>query len=81
MADHHALGEAGGAAGVENPQQGIAATAHVFYRRRFGQQRFVIEHAWRGFTVAGINDMAYGFGLAGNQRALVLEGIVDDQQG
>ena len=41
MTEHHALGRACGAAGIEHPSQIIAAAHGIFDRRSFGNQRFI----------------------------------------
>ncbi|MCY1359063.1 hypothetical protein D9M69_456170 [compost metagenome] len=55
VAEHDAFGGAGGAAGIENSQQGVAAAMRVFHRFILGDQRFVVEHALGRFAVAGID--------------------------
>ncbi|MNL63657.1 hypothetical protein D3C87_1878100 [compost metagenome] len=79
MAEHHALGETGGAAGVENAQQGVAATVRVFHRFVLGDQGFVVEHALGRFAVTGINHQADALRLDGHLGAQFLEGVIDDQ--
>ncbi|MCY1364158.1 hypothetical protein D9M68_565820 [compost metagenome] len=81
VADHHALGETGGAAGVEHPEQRIAAAAHVLHRLGRGQQCLVVEHAFGGFAVASIDQVAERIGLLEDRFAHRLEGVVDDQHG
>ena len=79
MAEHHALGEAGGAAGVENAEQGIAATARILHRFADRDQGFVVEHAARRFAVTGVDHLAHGFRLLEYLGAQFLVVIVDDQ--
>ncbi|MNN02251.1 hypothetical protein D3C81_1149030 [compost metagenome] len=79
VAEHHALGETGGAAGVEDPQQRIAAAARVLDRVGRGDQRLVGHHAGRAFAVAGIDHLADRLRFRGDFGAKVLEGVVDDQ--
>ncbi|MCY1412317.1 hypothetical protein D9M71_277190 [compost metagenome] len=81
VAEHHAFREAGGAAGVEDAQQGVATAACVLDWLVLGDQRFVAEHAFRRLVVAGVDHRADGLGLGGDLPAQVLEGIVDDQHG
>ncbi|MCY1286702.1 hypothetical protein D9M70_356780 [compost metagenome] len=81
MAEHHALGEAGGAAGVEDAEQRIAATAGVFHGLAAFDQRLVAEHAFGSFAVAGMDHRADGLRIGGDARAELLEGVIDDQDG
>lgn len=64
MAQHHPLGEAGGAAGVEDAGQVFAAAQRVGQRRGFGQQGLVAVHAGERLAVAAEHDLAQGGGLA-----------------
>ncbi|MNE57798.1 hypothetical protein D3C80_1527860 [compost metagenome] len=79
VTEHHALGETGGAAGIENAQQGVATTVRVFNRFVLGDQGFIVEHAFRRFAVTGINHQADTLGLDGHLGAQFLESIIDDQ--
>ncbi|MDT4826565.1 hypothetical protein FQZ97_598800 [compost metagenome] len=81
VAEHHALWETGGATGVEDPQQRVAAPAHILHRRVFGDQRFVGEHALRRLAVAGMDQRADGLRLLGDLERQLLEAVVDDQHG
>ncbi|MNN49972.1 hypothetical protein D3C81_1645340 [compost metagenome] len=81
VADHHPFREAGGAAGIENTQQRIAATAHVLHRLMFGDEGFIAMHAFRSLAVAGVDQDGGDLRLAGNPLGHALEGIVDDQHG
>ncbi|MDT4853797.1 hypothetical protein FQZ97_880750 [compost metagenome] len=81
VADHHALGEAGGTSGVEDAQQRIAATAHVLHRLRIGQQCLVGKHALGSLAVAGIDQVANGLGQVRDGFANLLEAVVDNEHG
>ncbi|MNO74353.1 hypothetical protein D3C76_653490 [compost metagenome] len=81
VAEHHALGEACGAAGVEDAEQGIALAARIFHRCAGGDQRLVAEHAFRGLAVAGVDHRAQGLRLGHDLPAQGEEGVVDDQHG
>ncbi|MCY1417317.1 hypothetical protein D9M71_328490 [compost metagenome] len=81
VADHHPFREAGGAAGIENTQQRIAATAHILYRLVPGDKGFVAMHAFRSLAVAGVDQDGSDLRLAGDSPGHALEGIVDDQHG
>ncbi|MNO44993.1 hypothetical protein D3C76_352500 [compost metagenome] len=52
---HHALGKAGGAAGVHDAGEVFTAAPGVFDRRGLGNQLLETQHAHRHFALAGID--------------------------
>ncbi|MCY1361091.1 hypothetical protein D9M69_477470 [compost metagenome] len=81
VADHHAFGEAGGAAGVEDAQQGIATAAGIGDWLGGGQQRLARQHAGGCLTIPGVDQGAQGPGLLEDAQAYLDEGLVDYQHG
>ncbi|MNN39777.1 hypothetical protein D3C81_1538260 [compost metagenome] len=81
MTEHHTFREPGGAAGVEDTQQGIATAARVLDWLVFGDQLLVVVHAGGRFAVTRIDQGTDGLGLGDDLRAQVLEVVIDDQDG
>jgi hypothetical protein len=89
VAQHHALGAAGGAAGVEDPGQLLARRHRVRNGRARGDQFFVILGLGRAGIVVGIDqfqrnglcelDAHRGEGLVHHQHrgAAVMQGVLD----
>ncbi|MNM90030.1 hypothetical protein D3C81_1022760 [compost metagenome] len=78
VAQHHALGKAGGAAGVKDAGQVVALPVGILDRPAPGNQVLVVEHARRGLAVTGIDDVAQGPGFGGHPGGGFLEGVVHD---
>ena len=81
VAEHHALGKTGRAAGVEDTGQVVAAPDRIGHRCRRGNQRLVIMGAGGCLRIAAIDHLAQGLRIAAqpfDHRAKVL---VDQQQG
>ncbi|MCY1419663.1 hypothetical protein D9M71_352560 [compost metagenome] len=80
MGVHDALGEAGGAAGVHDHGEVLAAVPGVLHRCRLGDQPLEGMHAGRRLAVAGVDQhrLAPGAGEdAFDQRQVI---VVDDQE-
>ena len=79
VAEHHALGGAGGAAGIENGRKIVVAAHRVLDRRRRGHEFAIIEHAVRAVVLADVDDRVYRVRLRANRFDHRQEGIVDEQ--
>ncbi|MNK85765.1 hypothetical protein D3C87_1056550 [compost metagenome] len=80
VAQHHALGKARGAAGVEDAGQVVVATARVGHGRGGLQQRLVAEHAGRRRAVAAVDHLAQAARLPAHLLDHRAEGVVHQQQ-
>lgn len=79
MAEHDTLGKPGGAAGVPDTSERVAAASRILHRRRGRRQLFERQHAGRGRGLARVHHRLHtGAALAdrGNGRR---EGVVDDE--
>ena len=81
MAQHHALGKACGAAGIEDAGQVFTSTQRIGYRFGFGQQGFVTVHARRHLPVAAIDHLAQTVRLMAELLDQRAERVVDQQNG
>ncbi|MNE71122.1 hypothetical protein D3C80_1669670 [compost metagenome] len=79
MAEHHALGKAGGAAGVEDTQQGVATAACILDGHGTVDQCFIVEHTQRRRPATGVDDCVYSRCLGSYLHALFDEGVINDQ--
>ncbi|MNE78988.1 hypothetical protein D3C80_1754370 [compost metagenome] len=79
MAEHHPFGEAGGATGVEDAQQGVALAPCILHRSVGTDQGFIVEHARRGLAVTGIDQGVYALGGSADLCRQGGKGIIDDQ--
>ena len=78
MAQHHALGTAGGAAGVEDTGEIVTLAHGVRDGLALRDQRFVVLHAGGRLAVIGIDQLEARVGL-GQGRADRCERLVDEQ--
>ncbi|MNK87896.1 hypothetical protein D3C87_1078430 [compost metagenome] len=76
---HHAFRSAGGAAGVHDARQVIAAAKRVVHRRGFTNQLLVGQHAFWQRPVANVDQQRPHPGAAGNAFGQGQEGVVDQQ--
>ncbi|MEY9615340.1 hypothetical protein ABIF21_008214 [Bradyrhizobium elkanii] len=78
MAQHHALGAAGGAAGVEDAGEIVTAAHGIGHRCAARDQRLVILHAGRRLALVGIDQLQAGDGAC-QRRADRRKRLVDEQ--
>ncbi|MCY1292660.1 hypothetical protein D9M70_418960 [compost metagenome] len=76
---HHALGQAGGAAGVENHREVLAAAPAVLDRRALGDQPLERQHAGRRLAFVGVDQNRFTPGLGDDRLDQRQVHVVDDQ--
>ncbi len=79
VAEHHALGKAGSAAGIEDTGQIVTGAARVRHRVGGVQDVFVVVHALGRVAVSGKDDCAQARHLGADRGGGGSEGIVNNQ--